>query len=108
MAEIYSPESELRAQFEQNQAQTRSAQVQRRVAHILSEEDDQERLDTVAERLAEGEDFAELARELSDDVGTRNQGGDLGFLPPADLRQGLGQTCGAWALGDEDGLVERS
>src|SRR5690625_2119411 len=106
MAEIDIPESELRAQFEQNQAQTRSAQVQRRVAHILIEEDDQERLDTVAERLAEGEDFAELARELSDDLGTRNQGGDLGFVAPGDLPEGLEQSLEGLSVGDVAGPVE--
>lgn len=106
MAEIDIPESELRAQFEQNQAQTRSAQVQRRVAHILIEEDDQERLDTVAERLAEGEDFAELARELSDDLGTRNQGGDLGFVAPGDLPEGLEQSLEGLSVGEVAGPVE--
>ncbi len=33
------------------------------------------------ERLAAGEDFATLARELSQDEATREQGGDLGFFP---------------------------
>ena len=106
MAEIDIPESELRAQFEQNQVQARSSQVQRRVAHILIEEDDQERLDTLASRLAEGEDFAELARELSDDLGTRNQGGDLGFVTPGDLPEGLEQSLADLSVGEVAGPVE--
>ncbi|MEO1573350.1 MAG: peptidylprolyl isomerase [Pseudomonadota bacterium] len=34
----------------------------------------------LARRISEGEDFAELAREFSDDKGTANAGGDLGWM----------------------------
>ena len=34
----------------------------------------------ILDRLAAGEDFSELARELSEDAGTREQSGDLGFF----------------------------
>jgi peptidyl-prolyl cis-trans isomerase D len=58
---------------------------QRRAAHILIESDDDAealaRATALRERLAAGEDFADLAREASDDPGTANRGGDLGFTP---------------------------
>lgn len=57
---------------------------QRRAAHILfeTEAEDTEALEQAQEvraRLEQGEDFAALAREFSDDSGTANRGGDLGF-----------------------------
>lgn len=44
---------------------------------VAAEEDAQ----TVIERLAEGEDFAALAQELSLDEASKEEGGDLGWLP---------------------------
>ena len=60
--------------------------TENRVSHILFEqgpdespEDVQARLDGALARLAEGVDFAEVAREFSDDVGSSGMGGDLGY-----------------------------
>ena len=61
---------------------------QRRAAHILIEADESSdaeakaKIDKVAERLAAGEDFTALAKEVSQDPGSVNNGGDLGFAGP--------------------------
>lgn len=58
---------------------------QRRAAHILIEADDasdadaREKIEEIAKRLSAGEDFAALAKESSEDPGSANEGGDLGF-----------------------------
>ncbi|MBC8648534.1 peptidylprolyl isomerase [Pseudomonas sp. MTM4] len=58
---------------------------QRRAAHILIEADNSSdseakaKIDEIAKRVSAGEDFAALAKETSDDPGSANEGGDLGF-----------------------------
>lgn len=59
---------------------------QRRAAHILvevsdntSDEQAKAKIEEIQKRVQEGEDFAKLAKELSDDKGSATEGGDLGF-----------------------------
>ncbi|TKA90290.1 SurA N-terminal domain-containing protein [Halopseudomonas bauzanensis] len=58
---------------------------QRRASHILFEVSDDEaavleEAAAVKARLDAGEDFAALAKEVSDDPGTSNNGGDMGYV----------------------------
>jgi len=61
---------------------------QRRAAHILIEAGDggdadaKAKIDDIAKRLANGEDFTALAKEFSQDPGSAKEGGDLGFAGP--------------------------
>ena len=71
-------EEQARQQFEQNVAAF-EARTEREAAHILIEDSDEAKIAEVREKLAAGEDFTELAKTYSDDLGTRDQGGDLGF-----------------------------
>ncbi|MBT8041066.1 MAG: peptidylprolyl isomerase [Gammaproteobacteria bacterium] len=41
-----------------------------------------EQIVEIQEKLEDGEDFTELAKEYSDDVSTANIGGDMGWFPP--------------------------
>jgi peptidyl-prolyl cis-trans isomerase D len=62
---------------------------QRRAAHILIEVNDKTteaqakaKIDDVQARLAKGEKFEALAKEFSQDPGSANNGGDLGYAGP--------------------------
>lgn len=57
-----------------------------RVRHILLGGDDaRERAETIRGRLRDGEDFAELAAAVSEDVTSKSRGGDLGWQRRGDL-----------------------
>ena len=73
---------------EQYRQRIASLAEQRRGAHILIEADGADdteakaRIDAIAQRLSAGEDFAAVAKEASEDPGSANNGGDLGFAGP--------------------------
>lgn len=61
-------------------------QNENRVSHILLQQRDGEaddefdaRVNEAREALAKGQDFADVASEMSDDIGSASSGGDLGF-----------------------------
>lgn len=83
--EIAVTEEEVRARYDEEVA-TFQAQTERRAAHILFEAADADaaeaRLAEAAEvkvRIESGEDFAALAAGLSDDTGSAQDGGDVGY-----------------------------
>ncbi len=66
--------------------------VRHRIAHILipitanqSAEQAKAKIDTIENELKQGKDFATVAKEESQDTGTADKGGDLGFVTTDDL-----------------------
>lgn len=63
--------------------QTNARHILIRVNEVVSEADARHRLESVRERIVNGQDFAEQARVFSQD-GSAAKGGDLGWLNPGD------------------------
>ena len=79
-------DDELQALY---QKETANLAEQRRAAHILIEVNDKTtdeqakaKIEEIQARLAKGEKFEALAKEFSQDPGSANNGGDLGFAGP--------------------------
>lgn len=80
-------QEELQSAYEEYQ-QRLSSNEQRQAAHILLETDGERSLKEakalaaqLKQRIEQGESFEELAAEYSDDIGSKDSGGDLGITP---------------------------
>ena len=101
-------EDQLRARFEEQKNRFITPES-RLASHILIEVDpeaDEAGVETarqtaegLAERARAGKDFAELAREYSQDAGSASQGGDLGWIEPGFMVQAF--EDGLYALSKE-------
>ncbi len=86
-------EEELRQRYQAARQRYLTPEA-RRASHILIETGpDREHPEALAQaaelrqRLLDGENFAELAQTYSDDPGSREQGGDLGWIEPEQMVQ---------------------
>ncbi|ORU90550.1 MAG: peptidylprolyl isomerase [Cycloclasticus sp. symbiont of Poecilosclerida sp. M] len=89
MDEVVATDEELKA-FYENEKQAFTVEGKRRASHILleapsgtSEEESESKramAESVLKRIKAGEDFAALAKEFSDDIGSSASGGDLGIV----------------------------
>jgi peptidyl-prolyl cis-trans isomerase SurA len=105
-------DSEVRSYYDRHM---KSANLQVRASHIFIAIPENADNATVLEReklarslLARaqaGEDFAKLAREYSEDGGTRNEGGDLGFIGRDILPKPLEELVFAMKTGEVRGPV---
>ncbi|MDR2637461.1 MAG: peptidylprolyl isomerase [Zoogloeaceae bacterium] len=85
--------------------QTRARHILLRVDELISESEARRRLNDLRERLAHGEDFAELARLYSLD-GSAAKGGDLGWINPGDTVPEFERAMDALAEGEVSQVVQ--
>ena len=83
------------------------------IAHILLIQGDEEpveaytrRIEDVASRIAAGESFAELAGDVSDDVGSAPLGGELGFTDGTVFPEPMEDAISALGVGEVSSAVE--
>lgn len=98
-------EETLRQQYAQNLANFQK-DPQFHVAHILIESNDEAKIKEVSEKLAQGESFEEVARNFSDDLGSKEDGGDLGYATASDFPDSFASALTALAVGEVSAAVK--
>ncbi len=93
-------EAEALEHFEQNKERFRKPE-QRKAAHILINdgEDADATLQEIQDKLAAGEAFSELAKTYSQDPGSAEAGGDLGWVSPGDMVEAFDEKLFAMEAG---------
>ncbi|MBU7006002.1 peptidylprolyl isomerase [Phosphitispora fastidiosa] len=96
-------EDELKTYFEENKAQF-AQQKQVKASHILVETE--EKANDIKKKLAEGQDFAQLAKENSTDAQNKDKGGDLGFFGSGDMVKEFEEAAFALKVGEVSAPVK--
>ncbi len=108
--EITVAPEELQARYEQERGEYQGA-AEKRASHILfetfgiSEEEAFEQARAASARLADGEDFAALALELSSDTISAEAGGDIGYTDGTAFPPEIESALEELALGEVSGPV---
>ena len=104
-------EEGLKKYYDETAAERNAVPERRKAAHILIEtgSDDaaaSKKAEAILARARAGEDFAKLAREFSDDPGSRAAGGDLGWAPKEAYVQPFSEALFAMSKGEIRGPVK--
>lgn len=98
-------DEQLQAQYEQNTAAF-VASTEREAAHILIEPDHSDNIDLVQAELAAGEDFTALAQKYSDDLGSKEAGGNLGISTGNAFPEAFETALASLKVGEVTGAIE--
>lgn len=101
-------EERLREEFELVRDEFELA-TEARVSHILVEGSDDDRATRIAQAraaLSEGMSFADAAAAFSDDIGSAQDGGDLGYTAGDTFPEAMEEAIAALAVGEQSGVVE--
>ena len=77
-------------------------------SEIRTENQAKELINSIYQRLVEGEDFKQLARQFSEDPGSKMDGGELGWSNPGDYDPAFEQTLNATEIGQLSEPVKSS
>jgi peptidyl-prolyl cis-trans isomerase C len=94
-------DEEIQKYYERSKEAQFTTPAQRCVRHILFTKDQKEKAEDVKQQLEDGGDFAELAKENSEDPGSAENGGDLGCLSKGETVPEFEQA----AFGAEQGEI---
>ena len=77
-------------------------------SEIRTENQAKDLIDNIYERIKAGEDFKQLARQFSEDPGTKMDGGELGWSNPGELDPEFEKTLDATEIGQLSEPVKSS
>ena len=77
-------------------------------SEIRTENQAEELINSIYQRLVEGEDFKQLARQFSEDPGSKMDGGELGWSNPGDYDPAFEQALNATEIGQLSEPVKSS
>lgn len=95
-------DKDIQSYFEENQA-TFDQPEQVQASHILVY--DQKEAESLLDKVKKGEDFAKLAKEKSQDVGSAQNGGDLGFFGKGQMEAAFEKAAFSLKKGDISDIV---
>ncbi|WP_256757198.1 peptidylprolyl isomerase [Cohnella sp. WQ 127256] len=96
-------QEDLQGYFEKNKETFATTPKEVKASHILLQT--QEEADAVLAELKAGKDFATLAKEKSQDPGSKDAGGDLGFFGRGMMNEGFETAAFALAKGEMSDVV---
>lgn len=110
--QVVAEEAELKQRYQQ-EADSYAQREERRAAHILVEitdetdaEDARNKIEEAREKLAGGEDFASVAKKYSEDIGSAENGGDLGFAERGAYVEAFENSLFGLAIDEVSDVVE--